>query len=221
MAVKKIFTLKNTDVVGEELKPSVVELLFSWQKPTAMRNWILLLQRSRWRRCEVTCPKWQGLGRFCPADTWRSSSSAGIVHTYCLSRRECRVCVRCLRSVHLAISYTFCVNRTSNGKSSVINAMLWDKVLPSGIGHTTNCFLRVEGTDGNEAFLLTEGSDERKSVKVNALYLNCHKCIPEWFWIPLSFVWVFGCVWHVESHWTHAVGLGVKLASCVTRCISL
>ncbi|XP_073675326.1 mitofusin-2 [Garra rufa] len=57
--------------------------------------------------------------------------------------------------------------RTSNGKSSVINAMLWDKVLPSGIGHTTNCFLRVEGTDGNEAFLLTEGSDERKSVKVS------------------------------------------------------
>lgn len=58
--------------------------------------------------------------------------------------------------------------------------MLWDKVLPSGIGHTTNCFLRVEGTDGNEAFLLTEGSDEKKSVKVNALYLlNCQKGIPK------------------------------------------
>lgn len=48
----------------------------------------------------------------------------------------------------------------------MINAMLWDKVLPSGIGHTTNCFLRVEGTDGHEAFLLTEGSEEKKSVKV-------------------------------------------------------
>lgn len=46
--------------------------------------------------------------------------------------------------------------------------MLWDKVLPSGIGHTTNCFLRVEGTDGHEAFLLTEGSEEKKSVKVGA-----------------------------------------------------
>lgn len=44
--------------------------------------------------------------------------------------------------------------------------MLWDKVLPSGIGHTTNCFLRVEGTDGHEAFLLTEGSEEKRSVKV-------------------------------------------------------
>lgn len=51
----------------------------------------------------------------------------------------------------------------------MINAMLWDKVLPSGIGHTTNCFLRVEGTDGHEAFLLTEGSEEKRSVKVRAL----------------------------------------------------
>ena len=57
--------------------------------------------------------------------------------------------------------------RTSNGKSTVINAMLCDKVLPSGIGHTTNCFLRVEGTDGNDAFLLTEGSEEKKSIKVS------------------------------------------------------
>lgn len=112
----------------------------------------------------------------------------------------------------LWFSRTICVNRTSNGKSSVINAMLWDKVLPSGIGHTTNCFLRVEGTDGNEAFLLTEGSDERKSVKVNALYLNNrHKCIPKWSWMPVSFVWVFGCVWHVESDKVHAVGLGMEI----------
>lgn len=60
-------------------------------------------------------------------------------------------------------------HRTSNGKSSVINAMLCDKVLPSGIGHTTNCFLRVEGTDGNEGFLLTEGSEDRKSITVSDL----------------------------------------------------
>ena len=64
--------------------------------------------------------------------------------------------------------------RTSNGKSSVINAMLWDKVLPSGIGHTTNCFLRVEGTDGNESFLLTEGSEEKKSIKVRRERTHTH-----------------------------------------------
>lgn len=66
--------------------------------------------------------------------------------------------------------------RTSNGKSTVINAMLWDKVLPSGIGHTTNCFLRVEGTDGHEAFLLTEGSEEKKSVKVRGP-ISSQECV--------------------------------------------
>lgn len=57
--------------------------------------------------------------------------------------------------------------RTSNGKSTVINAMLKDRVLPSGIGHTTNCFLSVEGTDEDEAYLITEASTERRSVTVS------------------------------------------------------
>ncbi|XP_032087786.1 mitofusin-2 isoform X2 [Thamnophis elegans] len=74
---------------------------------------------------------------------------------------------------HMKVAF---FGRTSNGKSTVINAMLWDKVLPSGIGHTTNCFLRVEGTDGQDAFLLTEGSEEKKSVKtVNQLAHALHQ----------------------------------------------
>lgn len=74
---------------------------------------------------------------------------------------------------HMKVAF---FGRTSNGKSTVINAMLWDKVLPSGIGHTTNCFLRVGGTDGHEAFLLTEGSEEKKSVKtVNQLAHALHQ----------------------------------------------
>lgn len=56
--------------------------------------------------------------------------------------------------------------RTSNGKSTVINAMLRERVLPSSIGHTTNCFLSVEGTDGDMAYLTTEGFDERRSIEV-------------------------------------------------------
>lgn len=43
---------------------------------------------------------------------------------------------------HMKVAF---FGRTSNGKSSVINAMLRDKILPSGIGHTTNCFLQVSG----------------------------------------------------------------------------
>ena len=57
--------------------------------------------------------------------------------------------------------------RTSNGKSSVINALLHGRVLPMGIGHTTNCFCSVVGADGNEGYLLTGESEERRSIKVS------------------------------------------------------
>ena len=46
--------------------------------------------------------------------------------------------------------------RTSNGKSTVINALLGERILPTGIGHTTSCFLQVEGGDEQEAFLMTD-----------------------------------------------------------------
>nr|XP_056705538.1 mitofusin-1 [Euleptes europaea] len=88
---------------------------------------------------------------------------------------------------HMKVAF---FGRTSSGKSSVINAMLWDKVLPSGIGHTTNCFLSVEGTDGDKAYLMTEGSEEKKSVKtVNQLAHALHMdkdleagCLVHVFW---------------------------------------
>uniref|UniRef100_A0A1A9X2I7 Dynamin-type G domain-containing protein n=1 Tax=Glossina brevipalpis TaxID=37001 RepID=A0A1A9X2I7_9MUSC len=63
---------------------------------------------------------------------------------------------------HMKVAF---FGRTSNGKSSVINAMLREKILPNGIGHTTNCFCQVEGCDGSEAYLIKEGSDEKLNVK--------------------------------------------------------
>ncbi|KAL6430227.1 hypothetical protein ACFW04_007752 [Cataglyphis niger] len=68
-----------------------------------------------------------------------------------------------LRRDHMKVA--FFGSRTSNGKSTVINAMLRDKILPSGIGHTTNCFLQVEGSDNGEAYLITEGSMEKQPVQ--------------------------------------------------------
>lgn len=57
--------------------------------------------------------------------------------------------------------------RTSNGKSTVINAMLKNKILPSGIGHTTNCFVQVEGTDSGDAYIISEDApNERRSIQV-------------------------------------------------------
>uniref|UniRef100_A0A3Q4BV94 Dynamin-type G domain-containing protein n=1 Tax=Mola mola TaxID=94237 RepID=A0A3Q4BV94_MOLML len=88
---------------------------------------------------------------------------------------------------HMKVAF---FGRTSNGKSSVVNAMLRDRVLPSGIGHTTNCFLSVEGTDDDKAYLKTEGSDEEKSIKtVNQLAHALHMdesldsgCLVRVFW---------------------------------------
>ncbi|XP_061401900.1 transmembrane GTPase Marf isoform X1 [Musca vetustissima] len=62
---------------------------------------------------------------------------------------------------HMKVAF---FGRTSNGKSSVINAMLREKILPSGIGHTTNCFCQVEGSDSSEAYLMKEGSEEKLNV---------------------------------------------------------
>uniref|UniRef100_A0A1A7WB82 Mitofusin 1 n=1 Tax=Iconisemion striatum TaxID=60296 RepID=A0A1A7WB82_9TELE len=88
---------------------------------------------------------------------------------------------------HMKVAF---FGRTSNGKSTVVNAMLRDRVLPSGIGHTTNCFLSVEGTDNDKAYLKTEGSEEEKSIKtVNQLAHALHMdksldagCLVRVFW---------------------------------------
>ncbi|CAH3150204.1 unnamed protein product [Pocillopora meandrina] len=55
--------------------------------------------------------------------------------------------------------------RTSNGKSTTINAMLQDKILPMGMGHTTNCFLSVHGLDTPDPYILVPGSNDKKNVK--------------------------------------------------------
>lgn len=68
-----------------------------------------------------------------------------------------------LQRDHMKVAF---FGRTSNGKSTVINSVLGDKILPSGMGHTTNCFLQVEGSDSDEAYLLLEGeSTERLSLE--------------------------------------------------------
>lgn len=66
--------------------------------------------------------------------------------------------------------------RTSNGKSTVVNAMLSDKILPAGIGHTTNCFVSVLGSDSNEAFMVDTSNEkgERRSVEVRFLLFKTY-----------------------------------------------
>jgi len=42
--------------------------------------------------------------------------------------------------------------------------MLHAKVLPAGAGHTTNCFIRLRGTEEEAAYACVPGSDERQNV---------------------------------------------------------
>jgi len=57
--------------------------------------------------------------------------------------------------------------RTSSGKSTLINALLGEKVLPSGIGHTTNCFIQIQGTSKNEASLLVPMGEQGCFTETN------------------------------------------------------
>ncbi len=46
--------------------------------------------------------------------------------------------------------------------------MLRDKILPTGIGHTTNCFLQVEGIENAiEPCIYIPENDEAHDIKVN------------------------------------------------------
>ena len=49
----------------------------------------------------------------------------------------------------------------------MINAMLKDKILPSGIGHTTHCFLQVEGMETAEPCVLLENDPTPRSIQVS------------------------------------------------------
>ncbi|XP_030016231.1 mitofusin-1-like isoform X1 [Sphaeramia orbicularis] len=108
---------------------------------------------------------------------WRSDDLGPVaMEEQSLEMVSCATKLTAIREVvvrrHMKVAF---FGRTSNGKSTVINAMLRDRVLPSGIGHTTNCFLRVEGTDGEDAYLTTEASNERMNVStVNQLAHALH-----------------------------------------------
>lgn len=103
---------------------------------------------------------------------------------------ECDISEKCnndtrkdLKAVDTALSQVLGINdvlkrnqmkvaffgRTSNGKSTVVNAMLSDRILPAGIGHTTNCFVSVVGADGNDAYIEDISQEsvgvQRKSVE--------------------------------------------------------
>ena len=88
--------------------------------------------------------------------------------------------------------------RTSNGKSTVINAMLKDRILPSGIGHTTNCFVQVEGSDSETAFLLTDADSTPQSIQVWNVFetrLDCTDFVRIHLCQRVAFMGLLACVY--------------------------
>lgn len=83
--------------------------------------------------------------------------------------------------------------RTSNGKSTAVNAMLQDKILPMGIGHTTNCFLSVHGSDLPDPYILIPESNDKKNVKVRGflVYMSFTTLPRARFMTVKKFIWLF------------------------------
>ncbi len=83
-----------------------------------------------------------------------------------------------LQRDHMKVAF---FGRTSNGKSTVINSLLRETVLPAGIGHTTNCFCSVVGVEDSEGYLIPPNSQERQNVKVGlhigSDIMSCHLSI--------------------------------------------
>ena len=72
--------------------------------------------------------------------------------------------------------------QNSSGKSTVINALLRNKILPMSFGHTTSCFCSVRGVASSEGYVLVPGSEEKKSVEVVQTLVsatNKEDCLPE------------------------------------------
>lgn len=80
--------------------------------------------------------------------------------------------------------------RTSNGKSTTINAMLHNGILLKGIGLTTDCFLSVHGLDSPDPYILVPVSDDEKDKEKQPLDQLTHILSKEKH-DPGSFVQVF------------------------------
>ncbi len=112
--------------------------------------------------------------------------------TYCLcSLSTGRKKLGILREVTYRSHVKVCLfGRTSSGKSSVVNALLGEPVLPCGLGRTTACFVEVRATaEVSPCLLLPARNNELDLVEVEPRCWrknNTHGCLYEtWFASPV------------------------------------
>ena len=60
--------------------------------------------------------------------------------------------------------------RTSNGKSTTMNAMLRERILPVGMGHTTNCFLQVQEIVCKMKHTFFDEFRSKEQIKLNRMF---------------------------------------------------
>ena len=65
-------------------------------------------------------------------------------------------------NVNLNINIIF---RNNIGKTTIINAIFGDEVLPSG--HKTKYFQQIEGSPTGDAYLCIDGSNDKKNIEVS------------------------------------------------------
>ena len=83
-------------------------------------------------------------------------------------RRLAEEALKGTREARTAVSREFMkvafVGCTSTGKSATVNAILREQILPSGIGHTTNCFCCLKGTEEATPYITLPNSDRRHNI---------------------------------------------------------
>ena len=81
---------------------------------------------------------------------------------------------------HLKVAF---FGRTSSGKSTIINALLGTPILPTGLGHTTDNFVHIQGTDEDLAYIKIKDKEIDEKIPVSeGIFDSIHEASINLFW---------------------------------------
>ena len=73
---------------------------------------------------------------------------------------------------HMKVAF---FGRTSNGKSTAVNSLLGERILPMGIGHTTSCFLQVRTAPTRSSFIRYLPTGDPVSYKPTVVFMRSNR----------------------------------------------
>ena len=81
---------------------------------------------------------------------------------------------------HLKVAF---FGRTSSGKSTIINALLGTPILPTGLGHTTDNFIHIQGTDEDLPYIKIKDKEIDEKIPVSeGIFDSIHEASIHLFW---------------------------------------